>query len=228
MAKNLLITGATGKQGGAVISALLASRSAADFQIYAVTRNPSSSAATALASKANVQVIKGDLDDPESLFKAAGVNIWGVYSVQVPMGKGQTPVTEERQGKQLVDAALAHGHVKKFVYTSADRGGAKSSSDPTNIPHFISKFRIEKHLQEKVQGSNIDYSIFRPVAFMENFTNDFPGKAFSLKHLHTLLACTLYWRARLHLCCPSLCNSKLSNTWIVMWSCMHWCWLHIS
>lgn len=176
MAKNLLITGATGKQGGALISALLASRSAADYAIYAVTRNPSSSAAKALAAKEHVNVIKGDLDDPEGLFKAAGVDIWGVYSVQVPMGQKQTPVTEEMQGKQLVDAAAAHGHVKKFVYTSADRGGPKSSSTPTSVPHFISKHRIEQHLKTQAKEQNMGYTIFRPVAFMENITNDFPGK----------------------------------------------------
>ena len=76
MTKNLLITGATGKQGGAVISSLLASPSAADFVIYAVTRNPLSSAASQLASKPNVKVIKGDLDDPSALFASAGVPIW--------------------------------------------------------------------------------------------------------------------------------------------------------
>lgn len=79
MARNLLITGATGKQGGAVVSSLLASRSAADFVIYAVTRNPSSSAAKSLASNPNVKVIRGDMNDPESLFKSAGVPIWSVF-----------------------------------------------------------------------------------------------------------------------------------------------------
>ena len=62
MAKNILVTGATGKQGGAVVSALLASPSAANFVIYAVTRNPTSAAAISLASKPNVKVIEGNLD----------------------------------------------------------------------------------------------------------------------------------------------------------------------
>jgi uncharacterized protein YbjT (DUF2867 family) len=176
MAKNLLVTGATGKQGGALISALLASNAAAEFAIHAVTRNPSSAAAKSLASKPNVKVIRGDLSDPDALFTEGGVQFWGVYSVQVPMGQGQSPVTEEKQGIQLVDAAIAHGHVKHFVYTSADRGGPKSSSNPTNIPHFISKFHIEKHLVEKAKGSSMGYTIFRPVAFLENLTNDFAGK----------------------------------------------------
>lgn len=186
MAKNLLVTGATGKQGGALISALLASKAAAEFNIIAVSRNPSSPAATALASKPNVRVIKGNSNDPTSFFTTAGVPIWGVFGVQLPMGQGQTAATEEKQGIQLVDAALK-AHVKQFVYTSADRGGPKSSTTPTNIPHFISKFHIEKHLVAKAQGTDMAYCIFRPVAFMENLTNDFPGKGF-----------TAAWRISLH------------------------------
>ncbi len=112
----------------------------------------------------------------------------GVYSVQLPFGGGQTTATEQKQGSQLVDAALAHGSVKQFVYTSADRGGPRSSSDPTNVPHFISKYHIEKHLINKAQGTNMGYTFFRPVAFMENLTKDFGGEnCCSCAH-----ACALY------------------------------------
>ncbi|KAG7142795.1 hypothetical protein HYQ45_000888 [Verticillium longisporum] len=43
MARSVLIFGATGKQGGAVINTLVADN--ADFDILAVTRNPSSASA---------------------------------------------------------------------------------------------------------------------------------------------------------------------------------------
>ena len=175
MAKNILVTGATGKQGGAVVSALLASPSAADFVIYAVTRSPSSAAARSLASKPNVKVIEGNLDSPAALFQSAGVPIWGVFSVQAIMASGQSTVSEQRQGIELVDAAVAHGNVQQFVYTSADRGGVRSGSDPTPVPHFISKYHIEKHLEEKARQAKMGYTILRPVAFMENLTNDIAG-----------------------------------------------------
>jgi len=180
MSKALLITGATGKQGGAVIDALIASPSSNDFTIFAVTRNPSSPSATALSQKAqNIKVIQGNLDDCPAIFATANTPIWGVYSVQLPFGGGATPATEERQGKALIDAALAN-QVHHFVYASVDRGGAKSSSDPTNVPHFISKHNIEKHLEEKsAGGSKMSYTILRPVAFMENLTPDFMGKMFA-------------------------------------------------
>ena len=67
--------------------------------------------------------------------------------------------------------------VQQFVYSSVDRGGdVRSASNPTNIPHFLSKHNIEKHLLAKAKGSKMNYTILRPVAFYENFTADFAGK----------------------------------------------------
>lgn len=82
MAKNVLVTGATGQQGAAVVTSILALPEAADFTVYNVTRNPSSPAAASLASRGNVEIIQGDLDDPAAMFRDAGVSIWGVFSVQ--------------------------------------------------------------------------------------------------------------------------------------------------
>jgi len=177
----LLITGATGKQGGGVIDSLLSwPAGTSEFTILAVTRNPESSSAQSLAQRKNVKIIKGDLNDVPGLFntaKAVHPNIWGVFSVQIPMGQGQSPETEEKQGKALVDEAIKHG-VKKFVYSSVDRNGDKSINNPTHVPHFISKHNIEKHLIEKTKGTDMNYTILRPVAFMENFQPGFMGKAF--------------------------------------------------
>lgn len=41
-------------------------------------------------------------------------------------------MTEEKQGKALVDAAVANG-VRYFVYTSVDRRGPKSDEDPNDL-----------------------------------------------------------------------------------------------
>ena len=84
MSKAVLITGATGKQGGAVVNALLSS----DFTILAVTRNTASPSAQKLAQKSpKIKLVQGDLNDPTVIFKnakeVAGKQIWGVFSVQV-------------------------------------------------------------------------------------------------------------------------------------------------
>jgi uncharacterized protein YbjT (DUF2867 family) len=126
--KKLLVTGATGKQGGALIEALLASRTS-NFVIYGLTRNASSNSATKLTAR-NIQVIEGQTTNPGPIFEKIGKNVWGVFSVTVP-GKN------EEQAKPLIDAAVANG-VQHFVFTSADRGGpSKSDTDSTPVPALL-------------------------------------------------------------------------------------------
>ncbi|KAH8885460.1 NAD(P)-binding protein [Thozetella sp. PMI_491] len=170
--KTILVTGSTGKQGGALISHLLA---AGDFNIVAVTRDGASPRAQKLATQFNVAVIKGDTSNPEDLFAQAPGPIWGVYSVQVNSDD------EERQGKAMVDAAVAHG-VRHFVYSSGDRGGPeKSPHNPTEVKNFAAKHRIEKHLAAQAAASEqkMTYTILRPVTFFENLTNDVHGRGFA-------------------------------------------------
>ena len=101
------------------------------------------------------------------------------------MGGSQNAQSEERQGKSVIDAALQNG-VKKFVYSSVDRGGSRSDTNPTNLPHFISKHNIEQHLFQKVQGSDMEYTVLRPVAFFENLMPNFFGKVFTTSWAMTL------------------------------------------
>ena len=176
--RKVLVTGATGKQGGAVINALLASPAASSFQILAVTRNPESGSAKALVSKSsNIKVVKGDLDDSEAIFREAGKDIDSAFLVTLPDFRKTEQIREVKQGKDFVDAAVANG-VKHFVFASLDRG-TKSDTDPTYVPHFISKHDIELHLKEKATSSSMIYTILRPVAFLDNFQADFFGKVFA-------------------------------------------------
>ncbi|KAK9463012.1 uncharacterized protein V1516DRAFT_671744 [Lipomyces oligophaga] len=181
MSRVLLVTGATGKQGSGVVKALLKLK--ADFQILALTRNAESPSAKRLASQSsNIVLIQGNLDDTEAIFQSAQkltpAPIWGVYSVQAPAFKGNGFIIEEAQGKALIDSSIKHG-VKYFVYSSVDRNGEKSFDNPTDIPHFRSKHNIEHHLVEHTKNKEMDWTILRPVAFMDNFTADFVGKVFA-------------------------------------------------
>jgi nucleoside-diphosphate-sugar epimerase len=85
--RTILITGATGNQGGAVVDALL-STTDSDFAIVALTRNPQSPGATKLTSKSpRIKVVQGDLNHPKEIFEAVskttGEKVWGVFMVQV-------------------------------------------------------------------------------------------------------------------------------------------------
>ncbi|KAJ5152927.1 uncharacterized protein N7482_009405 [Penicillium canariense] len=172
--KTILVTGATGKQGGALIRSLLSAPDTAGFNIIAVTRDLASSRALKLGANFNVSVVDGDMAQPEAIFQKVGP-VWGVYSVQVNSD------AEEQQGTAIVDSAVAHG-VRHFVYSSGDRGGPeKSPVNPTKVKNFAAKYRIEKHLEERAATSSqqMTYTILRPVTFFENLTVDIHGKGFA-------------------------------------------------
>jgi uncharacterized protein YbjT (DUF2867 family) len=148
MKKTILIVGATGHQGGAVITALLRT----DFAIRALVRDTADPKAQALA-KNGIELVQANLDDPDSLAQAMR-GAYGVFSVQ-GYRLGEREVT---QGKNVADAALKSA-VKHLVYSSV--GGAERSS---GIPHFEAKWRVEQH----IRSIGLPATILRPVAFMEN------------------------------------------------------------
>jgi uncharacterized protein YbjT (DUF2867 family) len=180
--RKILVTGATGQQGGAAIKALLSSPPPFDYQILALTRNTASAKAQTLASSPKVELVSGDLDDCPAIFAKAGGHdsIWGVFLVTIPdMGSNPAESKERIQGCSLIDAAIENG-VKHFVYTSVDRGGAnKSDTNPTKIGHFITKHDVEQYLRDKSSVIDMTWTILRPVAFMENMTPGFFCKMFA-------------------------------------------------
>ena len=176
--RRILVTGATGAQGGAALKALLADPRPFEHKILALTRNTSSAKAQTLAANPNVELLAGDLDDCPAIFAKAGGSdsIWGVFLVTVPAK--DTINKEQVQGCAMVDAAVAN-RVKHFVYTSVDRGGPnRSDTNPTEIGHFLSKHHVEQHLKEKSRGTDMTWTILRPVAFMDNLKPGFFCKMF--------------------------------------------------
>ena len=152
--RTVLITGATGHQGGAVAHALAGK----GFDIRAMTRKPGSDAAQALG-RTGAQIVQGDLNDAASLKKALA-GAWGVFAVQNTWEAGVEG--EEEQGKRLATLAREAG-VQHFVYTSVG-----SADRTTGIPHFENKFRIEGTVRSLKFPSHV---ILRPVFFMENLTS---------------------------------------------------------
>jgi uncharacterized protein YbjT (DUF2867 family) len=147
----ILITGATGKQGGAVARELLA----AGHRVRAMTRHPDSDHARALAS-IGAEIVQGDLDDESTLGKALA-GAWGTFAVQNTWEAGVE--REEVQGKRFAEAARKAG-VQHYVYSSV-----ASADRKTGIPHFENKFRVEQRVRELGFPS---WVIIRPVFFMEN------------------------------------------------------------
>ncbi|KAJ5772792.1 hypothetical protein N7457_007688 [Penicillium paradoxum] len=152
----------------------------APFNILAVTRDANSPSAKKLAQKSpKITLIQGDLNHPAVIFeevrRQTSMPVWGVFSVQSANHRNDD---ERRQGITLIDESIKQG-VKLFVYSSVDRGGEDSDRNPTPVPHFISKYEIEKHLKEKSKGTDMEWTILRPVAFFENLTPEYFGKVFA-------------------------------------------------
>ncbi len=149
------MTGATGKQGGHLARDLIAR----GHSVRALARNPESPAAAALA-ELGASIVSGDFQDQGSLERAArGVD--AVFAMSTPFGTDEK--TETREGINVVRAAAAVG-VKHLVYSSV--AGADRA---TGIPHFDSKFEVEK----EVRRCGVPFTIVAPVFFMDNFLADY-------------------------------------------------------
>lgn len=148
----ILITGATGNQGGAVANELLSKGN----NIRAMTRKPDGDQARILKEK-GAEVVYGDLNDRDSLDKALE-GVWGVLGIQNTWEAGVE--AEEEQGKRFARAAKDAG-VSHYVYHSVG-----SAHRNTGIPHFDNKWRVEETIRDLDFPS---YTIVRPVFFMENF-----------------------------------------------------------
>ena len=151
--RKVLVTGASGQQGGAVLNVLLAR----GHQVRALTRKPDSEWAASVASR-GVEVVAGNFTDQESLVRAAtGVDT--IFLMTTFMEAGID--AEIEQGLAMVEAAN-QANVGHLVFTSV-----ASADKATGIPHFDSKFKVE----EAIIASGISYTIVAPVFFMENITS---------------------------------------------------------
>jgi uncharacterized protein YbjT (DUF2867 family) len=109
----VVVTGATGRQGGAVARHLLSD----GWWVRALTRKPRGKPARRLAAL-GAEVIAADMAIPTTL-DTAFRDAYGVFSVQNPMTAGLNG--EIDQGKNVADAAKRAG-VQHLVYGSAGIG----------------------------------------------------------------------------------------------------------
>jgi len=196
--KQILVTGATGRQGRALIHALNPAVHVndatvdSDFHILALTRKASSPSGKSLASYDHVSVVEGNLDSVPSIrrvfedAKSQG-GIWGVFCVLAFPGLGANADGEEAQGKAVANLAFEYG-VSMFIFSSVERGGERD--DDKAVLDRLAKVKIEKHIQDLgVKG--LSWTILRPGFFMENYEGSIGAITVSvlkagLKHTTTL------------------------------------------
>src|SRR5690349_11978525 len=123
--KLILVTGATGQQGGAALRILREK----GYPVRALTRHPDRPEAHSLVGH-GTEIVGGDLNDMPSLVRAVD-GCYGIFGVATPMDEGVE--AEIRHGTNLTDAAK-RSRVSHFVYSSV-----ASADRNTGIPHFDSK-----------------------------------------------------------------------------------------
>ncbi len=151
--KTIVVTGATGLQGGAVARRLLLD----GWHVRGLTRNAASKRARAL-EVLGAEVAQGDMAEAASL-RPVFEGAYGVYSVQNPFIGG--PEQEVRQGKNVAEVAKDAG-VEHLVYGSAGPG-----RKGTGVPSWETKLQIEDHMK----ALELPLTILRPTAFMELLTH---------------------------------------------------------
>ncbi|WP_426502994.1 NmrA/HSCARG family protein [Dactylosporangium sp. McL0621] len=160
MDRVILVTGATGQQGGATAARLLGD----GWRVRALTRDVTAPPAVALAEQ-GAELVAGDLADRTSLDEAVR-GAYGVFSVQPGVLSGGTPEgfdseVEARWGRHLAEAALDAG-VRHLVHSSVAR-----AEDSAGIGVFEAKWQVERHIRAIGQPA----TILRPVSFMENYAH---------------------------------------------------------
>jgi uncharacterized protein YbjT (DUF2867 family) len=131
--RKILVTGATGQQGGSLARLLLQKK----HKVYALTRNTQSAAAQDLRNK-GANIVKGDLDDSD-LLEHAVKDVESVFLMGTPFEDGTEG--EIRRGKLMANIAKDN-NVEHLVYSSV-----ANADKNTGIPHFESKYKVEQHIK---------------------------------------------------------------------------------
>jgi uncharacterized protein YbjT (DUF2867 family) len=164
-ARTIVVTGATGRQGGAVARHLVAD----GWRVRCLTRHPDSDRARSLATL-GAEVVAGDMADPIRMRQVCD-GAHGVFSVQNPMSSGEQD--ELGQGRVVVDAAADAG-VSHLVYGSAGPG-----TPSTGVRAWDDKLEVAAHARDR----GVPLTVLRSMAFMELMTDRDLYPAVAVWHL---------------------------------------------
>ncbi|MFA6086859.1 NmrA/HSCARG family protein [Mucilaginibacter sp.] len=159
----ILVTGATGSQGGAVAAALL--KNGNSVRVIVRQSSKHSKAADELEN-AGAEVVIADMDDITSI-EAAMAGVYGLFSVQ---GMDNGTNSERRHADTLVAAALKTG-IRHVVHASVNQTGNHESFPDWDTNRWNKKYWLDKqYAEETIRNASFKHwTILRPVFFMDNF-----------------------------------------------------------
>jgi uncharacterized protein YbjT (DUF2867 family) len=157
--RTILVTGATGAQGGSVARHLLRRGT---FAVRALTRKPDSEKA-ALLREAGAEIVQADLEDIMAL-RTVMEGCYGVFGVT---NYWEHFDGEFRQGRNLVDAVAA-SKTEHFVFSTLPYA-KKISKGVLEVAHLDVKGRLEEYARTKP----VSVTFVHPAFYYENFLSYF-------------------------------------------------------
>lgn len=185
----LVVVGALGSQGSGVVAAMLATPEP-QYQIRALTSDPSCPAASILAKNPRISVEFVDLNSQESVLKAfRGANYIFANTafpigISIAEGPAAAQKAEQEYGLNVVCAAAQISSLRHIVWSTLP--DAESITDGKyHIPHFQSKVPAERYLQDPKNGlterstilrvgfyaSNLKLDLYKPLYIVSTLTS---------------------------------------------------------
>ncbi|KAK9321326.1 hypothetical protein V1517DRAFT_293668 [Lipomyces orientalis] len=176
MSKLIVVVGATGGQGGSVISAFLKDP---NFKIRGITRNPDGEKAKALTAK-GVEMVRADLNDKASLVKAfeGAYAIFAVTDFFEPFGITDAVAASEleyQQGVNMAVAASKTATLQHYLWSTLPYS-YKLSQGKLTVPHFDGKAKVDEFIKNNEQllskttflyytyySSNLFFPMYNPI-----------------------------------------------------------------
>ena len=157
----IVVCGATGQQGGAVLGELEAS---GDWHLVALSRDPDSARSKAIRAR-GIDVRLADLCDPTalaSIFSGA----YGVYGVTTNIDdKGRVDTATERVQGFAIAQACASADVRHLVMSTV----LYISDEQQAIPYVATKYDIEQRVAEL----ELPCTFLRPGSFMDEIGGEY-------------------------------------------------------
>ncbi|KIY04071.1 uncharacterized protein Z520_00763 [Fonsecaea multimorphosa CBS 102226] len=151
MSTLVVVTGATGGQGGSVIRAL---QSKPGLRLRGLSRNPDGAAAKELASQ-GVEMVQADLDDVSTLqraFEGAQVifAVTDFYETMRAADSWTAMNVEYQRGINIAEAASRTGSLEHFIWSTLP-SAHKISKKQYFVPHFEAKAKVDDFIKSKSQ-----------------------------------------------------------------------------
>ncbi len=158
--KIITVFGATGAQGGGVAPAIL-NDPTSEFAVRAVTRDPGSDKAKALAVM-GAEVVGGDIDDAESI-KSALKGAYGAFFVTFYWAH-MNPDREIAEIQNMARAAKETG-LKHAIWSTLDDTRKYFPLNDTRMPTLMEKYKVP-HFETKGGSDHFFTDLGVPVTFL--------------------------------------------------------------